>query len=123
MGAPAPVMAPLGLTPAAVAASLEPPPSDALARYGSQLETWQRIQRLPGLELMLSPKASLAGMRAATKFVASTWDSASSGQYPWITVPWLMALPTAGRVFGAVHVLNVSWLSLYISWPVEPASK
>ena len=64
---PAPVMAALGLTPPPAAPDLEPPTGDALARYGSQLETWERIQLLPGLELMLGPHASLAAKRAASK--------------------------------------------------------
>jgi DNA-binding transcriptional MerR regulator len=60
---PAAAAAALGIPspPAARTSDVEQP----LERWTARLETWQRVQLLPGLELLLGPNPSLAAARAA----------------------------------------------------------
>jgi len=61
------------LPPAAAAAlgivqetqAVAAPAETGLDRWRAQLETWQRVELLPGLELLLGPSASPAARRAA----------------------------------------------------------
>lgn len=53
--------------PGPAARNSETAPSQALQRWTRQLEAWQRIQLLPGLELMLGPTASAQAVDAARK--------------------------------------------------------
>ena len=66
---PAPASAALGIVPEPAPRDVdaEADPIRALERWQPQLDTWQRIRLLPGLELMLGPTASPAAMRAAQK--------------------------------------------------------
>jgi DNA-binding transcriptional MerR regulator len=72
---PAPVSAALGIVPEPTRRILDADadfdvhvdPIHALARWQPQLDPWQHIRLLPGLELMLGPNASPAAMLAAQK--------------------------------------------------------
>jgi len=61
----------LGITPETPAANHVTSPLDpALERFRMQLETCQRVQLLPGLELMLGANLSPAALSAAAKICA-----------------------------------------------------
>lgn len=56
----------LGIVQSAeTATSPNPETETGLDRWKPQLETWQRVELLPGLELLLGPSASPAAVRAA----------------------------------------------------------
>jgi len=62
---PVAAAAALGIAAEPEASNLDAKLAPALERWSPQLEMWQRVQLLPGLELLLGPDASPAARRAA----------------------------------------------------------